>query len=82
MLGSQNGPLRIKNRSYTIYIHAWDPWTMAYSSLSPLVHEMIIKFGKSEVWVFADSKFKGACSDPQPHPLNFFQTYGDFGTKS
>ena len=27
-------------------------------------------------------EFKGACSDPQPHPPNFFQTYGDFGTKS
>ena len=25
---------------------------------------------------------KGACSDPQPHPPNFFQTYGDFGTRS
>ncbi len=25
---------------------------------------------------------KGACSDPQPHPPNFFQTYEDFGTKS
>ncbi len=26
-------------------------------------------------------EFKGACSDPQPHPPNFFQTYGDFGTE-
>ena len=26
---------------------------------------------------------KGSCSDPQPHPPTFFfQTYGDFGTKS
>ena len=25
---------------------------------------------------------KGACSDPQPHPPNFFQTCGDFGTES
>ena len=24
---------------------------------------------------------KGACSDPQPHPPNFFQPYGDFGTR-
>ncbi len=28
------------------------------------------------------SNFKGACSDPQPHPHIFFQTYGDFDTKS
>ena len=26
--------------------------------------------------------FKGACSDPQPHPPWFFHTYGDFGTSS
>ncbi len=26
--------------------------------------------------------FKGSCSDPQPHPPKFFQTYGDFGTRS
>ena len=26
--------------------------------------------------------FKGACSHPQPHPPNLFQTYGDFGTRS
>ncbi len=23
--------------------------------------------------------FKGACSDPQPHPSECFQIYGDFG---
>ncbi len=25
---------------------------------------------------------KGACSNPQPHTPNFFQTYRDFDTKS
>ncbi len=28
------------------------------------------------------ANIKGACSDPQPHPPDFFQTYGDFGTRS
>ncbi len=37
---------------------------------------------KFSLFMFHNLDFKGACSDPQPHPPNFFQTYGDFGTRS
>ncbi len=33
-------------------------------------------------WVVSILYIKGACSDPQPHPPNFFQTFRDIGTRS
>ena len=42
---------------------------MSASGYMFVIHQFLIK------------SLKGACSDPQPHPLHFFQTYGDFGTR-
>ncbi len=36
---------------------------------------------KKKIYIYIYCEFKGACSDPQPHPPKFFQTYGDFGTR-